>query len=167
PSFPTTSYCQTRTFAPEIGWPVSASITVPVPLTSLGFSSSFFPASFSSCCCAALRGLAGLPLPPRPPRAAGAGLAAPRPPLAPAGARGGRGAANPAPAARGGRGGRGNPANPRNAAQQQDENDAGKKEEEKPKEVSGTGTVIDADTGQPISGAKVRVWQYEVVGNDG
>jgi protocatechuate 3,4-dioxygenase beta subunit len=85
---------------------------------------------------------------------------------APAAARAGRGAAaNPAPAARGGRGGRG-AANPRNGVQQVDENDAAKKEEEKPKEVTGTGSVIDADTGQPISGAKVRVWQYELVSQE-
>src|SRR5438128_7402085 len=29
-----------------------------------------------------------------------------------------------------------------------------------PAEITGSGTVIDADTGQPVSGAKVTIWEF-------
>lgn len=30
-----------------------------------------------------------------------------------------------------------------------------------PPEITGSGTVIDADTGQPVAGAKITIWEYE------
>ena len=41
------------------------------------------------------------------------------------------------------------------------------KPEGKPKEITGAGSVIDADTGQPIEGAKVTAWIYDVNNENG